>query len=77
MVGVAEVHHLDVRTRIETFGDERGDNRHLRASWHPARGVVVLSVWQGRRCTATFRLPIDEAPRLISLLADGLADAAP
>lgn len=73
---MGEVHHLDVRTRIESFTDERGGGRTLRASWHPRRGVVVLSVWQGRRCTATFRLPIEDAPRLVAVLSGALEDAA-
>lgn len=72
---MAEVHRLDAAVTVAAFTDERGQSRHLRATWHPELGVVVLSIWQAGRCTATFRLPIAEAPRLVELLSDGLADA--
>jgi hypothetical protein len=58
------------------FTDDRGVVRRMRVAWHPERGVVVLSLWQGDGCTGTFRLPIADAPRLIALLADDLGHAA-
>ncbi len=36
----------------------------------------MLSLWQGSSCTGTFRLPVQDAARLIGALADSLADAA-
>lgn len=58
------------------FTDHRGVVRRMRVAWHPERGVVVLSLWQGDGCTGTFRLPIADAPRLIALLAEDLGHAA-
>jgi hypothetical protein len=51
--------------------DERGVA--LRATWHLELGLVVLSVWHGDACTASFRLPIAEAPQLSRFLA-GISD---
>jgi hypothetical protein len=39
-------------------------------------GCVVLSTWRDGGCVSTTRLLPDEAARLISVLADGLAAAA-
>jgi hypothetical protein len=47
----------------------------MRVTWHPERRMAVLSLWKGPECTATFRLPADQAARLIGTLADGLADS--
>lgn len=58
------------------FADERGIERRLRVSWHPERKLFVLSVWQGDACSATFRLPLGEVPRLLGALLDGLGEAA-
>jgi len=58
------------------FSDVRGDGRRLQATWHPEHGFVVLSLWHRDTCTSTFRLPIDEAPRLISMFASALGEAA-
>lgn len=54
------------RSGRELFADARGTG--LRASWHPDRGVVVLSMWKRDVCTGTFHLPIEEAARLASFL---------
>ncbi len=59
----------------EFFLDTRGGARSLRVRWHHRDGLVVLSLWRGRECTGTFRLPVDEVPALIDLLRAGL-DAA-
>jgi hypothetical protein len=58
--------------RRDVFLDERGAG--LRVSWHPERDLVVLSVWQGDRCVATFRMPVQDVPRLSGLLAAALGD---
>jgi hypothetical protein len=54
------------------FLDERGTG--LRVTWHPERDLVVLSVWQGDRCVGTFRMPVQDIPRLSGLLAAALGD---
>jgi hypothetical protein len=59
-------------TRRDVFIDERGAG--LRVTWHPEHDVVVLSVWHGDRCAGTFRMPIQDVPRLSGLLAATLGD---
>jgi hypothetical protein len=54
------------------FLDERGTG--LRVTWHPERDLVVLSVWQGDRCVGTFRMSVQDIPRLSGLLAAALGD---
>jgi hypothetical protein len=54
------------------FLDERGTG--LRVTWHPERDLVVLSVWQGDSCIGTFRMPVQDIPRLSGLLAAALGD---
>src|SRR4051812_43868785 len=48
------------------FVDTRSPARRLGVSSHPEDGVVVLSLWQGDRCTGTFRLPFDDAALLVA-----------
>ena len=60
--------------RRDVFLDQRGPDRGLRVTTHPDQGVVVLSIWHGERCAATFRLPVEDSARLIAVLAGGLAD---
>ncbi|MGH9225495.1 MAG: DUF1015 family protein [Acidimicrobiales bacterium] len=57
------------------FADERGIERRLRVSWHGERRLFVLSVWQKDTCTATFRLPVGEVPRLVRALVVALGSA--
>jgi hypothetical protein len=59
-------------TRRDIFLDERGTG--LRVTWHPERDLVVLSVWQGDSCVGTFRMLVQDVPRLSSLLAAALGD---
>jgi hypothetical protein len=64
----------------EVFFDVRGEARVLRLSWYADTGVAVFSIWQGGTCTGTFRLPIDELPRMVETLRrgpGGLAAADP
>jgi hypothetical protein len=61
-------------TRRDMFLDERGAG--LRVTWHPERDLVVLSVWQGDSCVGTFRMPVQDVPRLSGLLAAALGDWA-
>ena len=53
--------------RSHWFEDARG--RSLKASWHPEAGLVVISLWEADRCIGTFRLPVDDAPQLMVVLA--------
>ena len=52
--------------------DARGTDRALRVSWHDEDGLVVLSVWRGGECTATFRLEASDIPALVDTLVTGL-----
>jgi hypothetical protein len=54
------------------FLDERGTG--LRVTWHPERDLVVLSVWQEDSCVGTFRMLVQDVPRLSGLLAAVLGD---
>ena len=57
---------------VEYFLDTRGGERALRIRWHDEADVVVLSMWRGQECVASFRLAVDEVPELIDALRDGL-----
>ena len=59
-------------TRRDVFLDERGAG--LRVTWHPERDLVVLSVWQDDGCVGTFRMSVQDVPRLSGLLAAALDD---
>ena len=59
-------------TRRDVFIDQRGAG--LRVTWHPEQDVVVLSVWHEDRCAGSFRMPIQDVPRLSGLLAATLGD---
>lgn len=48
----------------------------MRLAWHPEADVVVLSLWHGDHCTASFRLAISEVPRMVQALVEGLAAIA-
>ena len=61
--------------RRQWFGDARDDGRRMEVSWHPDEGIVIISLWHGSMCRATFRLPVEQAPALIQTLADALGDA--
>jgi hypothetical protein len=54
------------------FLDERGAG--LRVTWHPERDLVVLSVWHDDSCVGTFRMLVQDVPRLSGLLAAALGD---
>lgn len=59
------------------FHDERGVVRRMGVSVHPADSTIVISLWQGDACTGTFRMPAEDAARLISTLAYGMTEALP
>jgi hypothetical protein len=62
--------------RRQWFNDARDNGRRMEVSWHADEGLVIVSLWHGSICRATFRLPVDQAPALIETLADALGDAA-
>jgi hypothetical protein len=43
-------------------------------SAHGSDSTMVISLWQGDMCTGTFRLPANDAARLISTLAYGMTE---
>ena len=55
----------------EVFFDVRGHSRSMRLSWYADTGIAVFSIWQGGRCTGTFRLPIDDLARMTEILQRG------
>jgi hypothetical protein len=61
---------------IPTLGgvvrDVRGRGRALRVSWHGEDGLVVLSLWDGPRCTGTVRVAAPDVPVLVEALQAGL-----
>lgn len=61
---------------IPTLGgvvrDVRGAGRALRVSWHHDDGLVVLSLWDGPRCTGTVRVAAADVPALVEALQIGL-----
>jgi hypothetical protein len=67
---VGNLHGLP--TRRDVFLDERGAG--LRVTWHPEQDMVVLSVWHEDHCAGTFRMPVQDVPRLSGLLAAALGD---
>ena len=61
---MGEVRRLPARS--ELFVDERGVV--LRASSHPDRACVVVSIWHGDTCAGSFRLPVADTARLAAFL---------
>jgi hypothetical protein len=55
----------------EVFFDVRGESRSMRLSWYADSSVAVFSIWQGNRCTGTFRLPFAELDRMVQTLQAG------
>lgn len=47
-------------------------NTCLRATWHPADRIVVLSHWRDGACASTFQLANQDVARLTSFLVDVL-----
>ena len=74
MEGVAEEHLLGERA---WFVDVRSPARRLAVTTHPEAGVVVLSLWQGERCTGSFRLPAGDAAALVAALTEGMTEVPP
>jgi hypothetical protein len=56
-------------TTGDLFLDVRGEERTMRVSRHTERGLVVISLWTGTRCRASFQLSAAETARVIDILA--------
>ena len=48
----------------------------MEISWHPPERLVIVSLWSGTLCRATFRLPVEDATQVIQVLVDTLGEAA-
>ena len=57
--------------------DARGGGRALRVSWHGDDGLVVLSLWDGPRCTGTVRVAASDVPTVVEALQIGLRPPLP
>ncbi len=49
----------------------------MRLSWYDDGELLVLSLWRGGSCVATFRLGRHEVAALVGSLVTGLVDARP
>jgi hypothetical protein len=57
------------------FSDHRSPTRRLHISWHGAERIIVLSIWHENRCTASFRMPMQDAGKMIAAVADAMSRA--
>jgi hypothetical protein len=65
------------RARRLFIEDARRNGRHLRTTWHPEGRQFVVSTWDADMvCTGAVRLTVEDAARLVSHVAGGLADGA-
>ena len=67
---------MEKEPKLLVVQDQRGEHRYLRASWHAETRSIVLSHWCDDVCTASTRLALADAPRLIGFLVDTLHNAA-
>jgi hypothetical protein len=49
----------------------------MEVSWHSEEQLIVISLWHGSVCRATFRMPVSDAPDLAQMLVGAIADALP
>ncbi len=59
-------------TKGAVFFDPRDEGRSLRLSFHEDLGVFILSLWRDDTCLGTFRLAVEEAPRMIHSVVTAL-----
>ena len=71
MAGMSPSDQVPLPRLGEVFFDVRGESRSMRLSWYGAAGVAVFSIWQADTCTGTFRLRIDDLPRMLESLRRG------
>jgi hypothetical protein len=60
--------------RRALFIDDRGAG--MRITWRSQRQLVVLSLWHGDVCAATFHMPPDQAARLAGFIVEHLGREA-
>jgi hypothetical protein len=63
------------RTRV-LVDDTRRNGAFLRITWHADGRQFVVSNWDGQVCVGATQVSVEDAPRIMALLAEGLADAA-
>ena len=56
--------------------DARRNGQLLRVTWHAEQQQFVVSNWDDNLCVGATRVPVEDVPELVSLLVQGLADAA-
>jgi hypothetical protein len=59
---------LPLPTVGEIFDDVRDGGRAMRVSFHADQGIVVVSLWAGALCRGSFRMAVEDAQRLHTLL---------
>ena len=55
--------------------DSWGNDRYLRVTWHPESRTLVMSHWVNDVCSASTRLELVEASKLIGLVVAALEDS--
>jgi hypothetical protein len=61
----------------DVFADVRDADRTMRVSQHRDSGVVVVSLWAGRTCRASFQLAVGDLPRLLAAIGQPEASTSP
>jgi hypothetical protein len=61
--------------RRRWFVDARDDGRQMELSWHRERRLLVVSLWHGSGCRATFQMPVEDVPELLGVLSVVLGEA--
>lgn len=61
-------------SRRQWFEDARDNGRRLEVTWHREEQLVVVGLWRGETCRATFRMPVEDVPAFVHTLTDALAD---
>ncbi len=56
--------------------DSRRHGGFARITWHADARQFVLSNWEGNVCVGATRVRVEDAPSVIRVLVDGLAEAA-
>lgn len=56
--------------------DARRNGQFLRITWHGERQQFVVSNWEDTVCVGATRVDVAQVPELVSVLVDGMADAA-
>jgi len=67
---------VDGAEKMLVLADQRGPGRYLRLSWHDETRSIVISHWSGDVCTASSRLSLRDATRLVGFVVELLHHAA-